>query len=171
MKHLRGRGYRAPWTTGEVHPTVDMLLYTPGAFGQGSRVRHVDRVVQALRQTATTPPLLLHHSYPPRCPIALPIAPSTPAQLQHHRDLRLLRRGLARGVRARGLPAGNQGAEAVPCDRRQRLDGVLLRAQGTATSTLFWTIFHAFLSSLPPYTRRVMCATSCRGLSDADWGL
>ena len=41
----------------------------------------------------------------------------------------------------------------------------------TATSTLFWTIFHAFLSSLPHYMRRVVCSTSCPGLSDADWGV
>ena len=35
----------------------------------------------------------------------------------------------------------------------------------------FWTILHAFLSSLPPYTRRAICSTLCAGLSDTDWDL
>ena len=30
---------------------------------------------------------------------------------------------------------------------------------GTATSTSFWTIFRAFLSSTPPRTRLVLCST------------
>ena len=35
------------------------------------------------------------------------------------------------------------------------------RAAGTATSTLLWTIFHAFLSSTLPHTRHGLCSTPC----------
>ena len=58
----------------------------------------------------------------------------------------------------RPLPEMLGFAGAVQAAARARYGGLV---GSMATSTSFWTIFRAFLSSAPPRTRCVLCSTWC----------